>query len=72
MCVGEQEGGLLRDEQVMKSSVRISGFSEGDLTILNILITLFEDIIALSKESRASFLNQSIFKGRFFLTDLLF
>lgn len=49
VCVGEQEGSVLRDEQVMKSSVRISGFSEGDLTILNILITLFEDIIALSR-----------------------
>lgn len=42
MCIGEQEGSFLRKEQVMKSSVRISGFSEGDLTILNILITLFK------------------------------
>lgn len=49
MCLGEQEGSVLRNEQVMKSSVRISDFSEGDLTILNILITLFEDIIALSR-----------------------
>lgn len=44
----------MRDEQVMKASVGVSGFSEGALKILTILITLFEDILALNKERGAS------------------